>query len=520
MKRKVWIGLLFSALLFLLACDVFAETGSCGDGLTYSLEGTALTIKKTGPGTGKMQDYDYDLHTGGTTAPWGGLPFETAVIGDGVTSIGNYAFYECRSLTGITLPSGVTSIGEDAFSYCPGLTEITLPPGVTSIGEYAFGGCRGLTEIILPSGTETIGGFAFYDCGRLERVELPSTLKSVGYYVFQGDSRLADVYFDGTEMQWDGVGKDDRWRTNAPEFKMHFRCTVSFNANGHGTAPAPVADQWTEEKTADPGELTADGFVFTGWYKDEACTEKWDFDKEAVPGDMTLYAGWKEDESPAPGPDEDNTVPQTDGNDTAPAPSAVKTATPPLLAKMTAKGSNSLVLSWNRTAGAEGYDIFFAKCSSRESRTPFRRVKTIKGNKTFKWTKKGLKKGISYKAYVKAWVTKDGKKQYVVSSPKIHAFTSGGTAKYTNAKSVTVNRKKVTVKKGKTFKLKAAVKKLKKNRKLMPTSHEPVLRYVSTDKKIATVNRSGRIKGVGKGTCYVYAYAQNGVRKKVKVTVS
>ena len=52
MKRKVWIGLLFSALLFLLACDVFAETGSCGDGLTYSLEGTALTIKKTGTGTG------------------------------------------------------------------------------------------------------------------------------------------------------------------------------------------------------------------------------------------------------------------------------------------------------------------------------------------------------------------------------------------------------------------------------------------------------------------------------------
>ena len=63
------------------------------------------------------------------------------------------------------------------------------------------------------------------------------------------------------------------------------------------------------------------------------------------------------------------------------------------------------------------------------------------------------------------------------------------------------------------------VKKLKKNKKLMPKKHVPTVRYLSSNKKVATVSKGGKIKGVKKGTCYVYAYAHNGVFKKVKVTV-
>ena len=77
----------------------------------------------------------------------------------------------------------------------------------------------------------------------------------------------------------------------------------------------------------------------------------------------------------------------------------------------------------------------------------------------------------------------------------------------------------MTVKKGKTVKIKADVKLIKKNRKLMPKFHSLKLRYMSTDKKVATVTSKGKIKGVNKGTCYVYVYAHNGVSKKVKVTV-
>ena len=104
----------------------------------------------------------------------------------------------------------------------------------------------------------------------------------------------------------------------------------------------------------------------------------------------------------------------------------------------------------------------------------------------------------------------------ILTTPvKIRTYTKN----YTNAKSLSVNKTSVTIKKGKTFKLKAKVKKLKKSKKLMPKKHVAKVRYLSTDTKIATVSSKGKIKGVKKGTCYVYAYAHNGVFKKIKVTV-
>ena len=188
----------------------------------------------------------------------------------------------------------------------------------------------------------------------------------------------------------------------------------------------------------------------------------------------------------------------------------------PLIAKLTAKGSNSLAINWTKVNGAEGYDIFFVKCGKNEK---LKNIKTVKGGDTTSWTKKGLKKRTSYKVCVKAWVMKDGKKTYVKTSPEAHAYTSGGTKKYTNARSVTVKKTTVTLKKGKTYKIKASVKKLKSGKKLMPTSHTAKLRYLSTNKKVAAVNKSGKITAKGKGTCYVYVYAHNGVFKKIKVAV-
>lgn len=148
-----------------------------------------------------------------------------------------------------------------------------------------------------------------------------------------------------------------------------------------------------------------------------------------------------------------------------------------------------------------------------------KKVKTLKGNKTFTWKIKGLKKHKSYKAYVSAWKYKDGKKVVIKTSLVFHAFSSGYTKKYTNPKSVKVNKVAVTLTKGKTFKIKAKVTKLKKKKKLAPKRHVPKLRYQSTNKKIATVSSSGKIKAKAKGTCKIYVYAANGVCKEVKVVV-
>ena len=197
-----------------------------------------------------------------------------------------------------------------------------------------------------------------------------------------------------------------------------------------------------------------------------------------------------------------------------PSPEPSKEAAEPLMAKMSAGGAGSMVISWNKIDGAEGYDIFFSRCGSKSKK---KLVKTVSGDQ-LKWTKKGLSRKRSYKAVVKAYVMKDGKKTYIGKSPEVHAYTSGGTKKYTNAKSVSVKKSSVSLGRGKTYKVKATVNKLKKGKKLLP--HVSKLRYVSSDTKVATVSKNGKITAKGSGSCFVYVFAHNGAYKKIKITVN
>ncbi|MCD7903255.1 MAG: leucine-rich repeat domain-containing protein, partial [Oscillospiraceae bacterium] len=115
------------------------ESGTCGENVTWTLEDGVLTIS----GEGEMEDYAY----GGT--PWYSQleSVTTVVIGNGVTSIGEYAFYGCSSIESITISTSVTSIGSSAFEDCTSLMSITIPNSMTSIGSYAFEDCTSLTSI-------------------------------------------------------------------------------------------------------------------------------------------------------------------------------------------------------------------------------------------------------------------------------------------------------------------------------------------------------------------------------------
>ncbi len=115
------------------------------------------------------------------------------IIPDSVTSIGDYAFSGCNSLTSITIPDSVTSIGDYAFSGCNSLTSITIPDSVMSIGWYAFSGCSSLTSITIPDSVMSIGWYAFSGCNSLTSITIPDSVTSIGDYAFSGCSSLTSI---------------------------------------------------------------------------------------------------------------------------------------------------------------------------------------------------------------------------------------------------------------------------------------------------------------------------------------
>ena len=118
-------------------------------------------------------------------------------------SIGDYAFYNCSALTSVDLSStSLTSIGDNAFRYCVALTSVDLSStSLTSIGEYAFYNCDALTSVDLSSTSLTSIGYAtFYNCDALTSVAFPASLMSIGYYAFQGCDALTSVDLSSTSL--------------------------------------------------------------------------------------------------------------------------------------------------------------------------------------------------------------------------------------------------------------------------------------------------------------------------------
>lgn len=187
--------------------------------------------------------------------------------------------------------------------------------------------------------------------------------------------------------------------------------------------------------------------------------------------------------------------------------------------KSVTQKNNKVQVSWTKVNEADGYDVYVRYCGSKAKKS----VKTIKKNTTTKTSvakingkKIDQKKNFHVKVY--AYKMVNGKKEIIAKTITAH-LAGIKSVKYTNPKALKLTKSKFTVKVGKTAKIKAKITLVNKNKKHIPKSHGAKFRYRTSDSSIATVSKSGKIKGIKKGTCTIYVYAINGKMKKVKVTV-
>ena len=221
------------------------------------------------------------------------------------------------------------------------------------------------------------------------------------------------------------------------------------------------------------------------------------------------------------------TVTTEDGKNTASITITVKIPDEPVINKTKGFGrlkvrsvnqtKTSITLEWSKLDGVDGYFVYGNRCNTKTKTYKYQKLATITNGRT--WTHKNLKKGTFYKYIVKAYKIVDGKKVVTDTSASIHVITQGG--KYGIARSVSVtkignkkNVSKITLKKGKTAQITA--KEIKKDKKIR---HHRNLCYESSNTAVATVTPEGLIQAVGKGTCTIWVYAQNGVCAALTVTV-
>lgn len=159
----------------------------------YDPKDSSLTLS----GTGALPDYPIGK------APWFEFndQIDTVVLKEGVTRIGDYAFYNCTELTSVEIPEGITYIGESAFACCQSLESVTIPGSVTEIGEGAFESCDSMMALELASGLKCVGAFAFSECVALRELILPDTVERIERSAFAGTMALHELVIPGNVQE-------------------------------------------------------------------------------------------------------------------------------------------------------------------------------------------------------------------------------------------------------------------------------------------------------------------------------
>jgi hypothetical protein len=127
------------------------------------------------------------------------------VFSKNLQSIDEGAFWGCTNIETIIIPNSVTSIGSSAFFSCTNLKDVNIPNNLTSISSSIFAYCKNLTSIVIPEKVTDLGSGAFANCGGLSYITIPNSVKFIGNYTFKNCENISDVYYAGTEEEWNQI---------------------------------------------------------------------------------------------------------------------------------------------------------------------------------------------------------------------------------------------------------------------------------------------------------------------------
>ena len=189
--RKIYFPFLLTLFFSMVGISAFAYDAEV-DGVYYklSLENASVTYL----------NYYKDYYSSNAYAYEGSIIIPESITYQNrtykVTAIDDYAFYDCKYLTSVSIPTSVASIGASAFENCSGLLSVTIPNSVTAIGASAFQNCTGLLSITIPNSVTAISGSLFFGCSGLSSISIPGSVTSIGKEAFRDCNNLNKVIIE------------------------------------------------------------------------------------------------------------------------------------------------------------------------------------------------------------------------------------------------------------------------------------------------------------------------------------
>lgn len=169
---------------------------------------------------------------------------KTLILGNGVETIGNYAFDECCGITSLSISNTVKSIGEYAFMDCNRLTSVTIPGSVKVVGEGAFSYCLNLEQLNLSKGLVKIEGYAFANCRQLKKVTIPQSVTFIGSNAFKLCLGLREINIPASLPKMNYNGAFDNSKIDYIHVYQNERDLLEYVEESHETgAVTDVADK-------------------------------------------------------------------------------------------------------------------------------------------------------------------------------------------------------------------------------------------------------------------------------------